>query len=488
MRRAGYAVMGISVLAWAILTPILVALQLGGPKHRNVTLAGDVPATFYLPDGDARSYEGPGPPAVVVGHGYSGDRATMSSLSRSLAEAGYAVLAIDFAGHGANPNPSSDRDRAGDLATGLDWLQSSDEVDGNRLAVLGHSMGAYAVLDLVAEDDRPWATIVLGSGRSSAAAGSEPPNLLALAGESDSSTVRSGSRALAAGVDGAKAVQIDGANHISILWFDDTVRETVAWLDDVFGIERSAEARRVDHRLGVVPWYLLCLPGVFAGVGAAAGKLGPRSTEGSASEVRSVALLALALFVAAPVVTFLEPAGFLGEGLGDVVSYLAVAGAILYVSRIRGRPNLPPAAMLARLGAVGLASLVVLFVLLAPLGPVLHRLVPTPPRLLLLGVMTPPLALFFVQLQATLRRGPLVRATVASVAGHGLVLVALAAGVLTGVFPGVVALALPILAGVFALAEVFGITAYAQGRNGVLVGVVESLWVAGLAAVTMPLP
>lgn len=59
-----------------------------------MTLAGDVPATFYLPD----AYESPEPPAVVVGHGYSGDRATMSSLARSLAEAGYAVLAIDFAG------------------------------------------------------------------------------------------------------------------------------------------------------------------------------------------------------------------------------------------------------------------------------------------------------------------------------------------------------------------------------------------------------
>lgn len=428
MRRAGYVLVGISVLAWAILTPILVALQLGGPGHRNVTLAGDVPATFYLPDGDTRSYEGPGPPAVVVGHGYSGDRATMSSLSRSLAEAGYAVLAIDFAGHGANPNPSSEQDRAGDLAAGLDWLQSSNEVDGNRLAVLGHSMGAYAVLDLIAVDERPSATIVLGSGRSSVAAGREPANLLALAGESDSSTVRSGSRALADDVDGAKAVQIDGANHISILWFHDTVRETVAWLDDVFGIERPAEARRVDHRLGVVPWYFLCLPGVFAGVGMTAGKLGPRSPEGSGSVARSVALLALALFAAAPVATFAEPAGFLGEGFGDVVSYLAVAGAVLGLARIRSRPKLPPAATLARLGAVAFASLVVLFVLLAPLGPVLHRLVPTPPRLLLLGVMTPPLALFFVQLQETLRRGPLVRAMSASVAGHGLVLVALAAG------------------------------------------------------------
>lgn len=273
MRRAGYVVVGIALLAWIVLTPILLAFERGGPEHRDVTLADDVPATFYLPD----TYESPEPPAVVVGHGYSGDRATMSSLSRSLAEAGYAVLAIDFAGHGANPRSSDAVDGAEEVAAALDWLEDSDEVDRDALAVPGHSMGAYAVLDLVAIDTRPSATIVIGSSRAAPYEGRQPPNLLALAPENDSSSVRSGSRALARDVEGARAVQIDGANHVSVLWFDDTVAETVAWLDRVFGIERGTAASIDDQRLGVALW---CFPFVRSCSQAWA-----RSREGSAPAI-----------------------------------------------------------------------------------------------------------------------------------------------------------------------------------------------------------
>ncbi|HYO61339.1 MAG TPA: alpha/beta fold hydrolase [Actinomycetota bacterium] len=482
VRRAGYLLAAIVLLGCAGSAWTLLARERGGPRHRDVTLAGDVPATFYLPDA------GEPPPAVVVGHGYSGDRVTMSSLSRSLAEAGYAVLAIDFAGHGASPRSSAAVDGADELAAGLDWLEDSAEVDPDRLAVLGHSMGAYAVLELVAGDPRPSATVVFGSSRSTPFGGREPPNLLVLAGENDSSSVHSGSRALAERVDGARVAEIEGANHVSILWFDDTVAETVAWLDAVFGIQRETPAELVDDRLGVALLYFLFLPVAFAALGALAGKLGPRRSAGAPATLRTFALLAAALVVAAPVVAIVEPAGFFGAGFGDVVVYLAIAGALICLPQLRGTRSVPPTATLTRLAAAGLGCAVAMFVLLSPLGAVLHRLVPTLQRALLAGLMTPLLGLFFVQLQASVRRGSLVRSTSASAAAHFVVLLGLTAGVVLGVFPGVVGLALPLLAGVFGLVEVFGITAYAAGRNGVLVGVVESFWVAGLAAAVMPLP
>ncbi|HYP22880.1 MAG TPA: alpha/beta hydrolase, partial [Actinomycetota bacterium] len=110
MRRAGVAVLAVAVLATAVLGVMLLARERGGPRHRDVTLAGDVPATFYLPDPPLD-----GAPAVVVAHGYSGDRATMSSLARSIALAGYGVLAIDFRGHGANPNAVEEGARTDDI-------------------------------------------------------------------------------------------------------------------------------------------------------------------------------------------------------------------------------------------------------------------------------------------------------------------------------------------------------------------------------------
>jgi hypothetical protein len=350
-------------------------------------------------------------------------------------------------------------------------------------------MGAHAALDLLASDPRPHATVVLGSGRSSIA-GPAPENLLVVVGEGEDSSVVSASRDLAGEVPGARFAQIEGANHLSILWFDDTVAETVAWLDDAFGIDRAAPVGIVDPRLAPLPWYLLSLPGAAAALGLAAGRIGPRVAESAQpSGMRSLAFLVAALVVAAPIALVVEPARFLGEGYDDVVSYLLVAGVLLYLSAVRERTKrLPAKATLLRLVLAGLTSAAGLFLLLAPVGDVLHRIVPTPGRAGVAAIVTPLLAPFFVRSQSALRRGPLVRGATASILGHVVVLVALAAGVVTGVFPGVVGLALPLLAGVFALVEVFGAAAYSVTRDGVLVGVVESVWVAGLVAIAMPLP
>src|SRR5262245_841837 len=75
-----------------------------GPARGDLLRAGDVPATLYLPDAG----RGPGaaafldpppreqrPPAIVLMHGFAGDRLSLSSLARRLAASGYAVLAID---------------------------------------------------------------------------------------------------------------------------------------------------------------------------------------------------------------------------------------------------------------------------------------------------------------------------------------------------------------------------------------------------------
>lgn len=281
--------------------------------------------------------------------------------------------------------------------------------------------------------------------------------------------------------------EIEGASHITILWFDEAVRYTVGFLDGVLRVARGETRGIVVPRLDLALPYLLCAVVVFAGLGLVAGHVGPRAPPEAPAGARTAALVVVALGAALPLAWFLEPASFLGRGWGDVVSYLAVAGGILYLPRVRRRP-VPEKSTLARLAAAGALSLGGAFVLLAPLGGLTHRLVPNAQRVLIAGAIVPLLALFFVQLQALLRRGPLWRATVGSIAGHGAVLTGLAAGVVAGAFPGVVALALPLVAGTFALVEVFGAGAYAAGRNGVLVGLVEALWVGGLAAIAMPLP
>ena len=92
---------------------------------------------------------GAGPaPAVVVMHGWGANASLMLPAAAPLHAAGFAVLLLDARCHGA----SDDEDFtslprfAEDIETGLDWLKQQPGVDGARLAIMGHSVGAGAAL------------------------------------------------------------------------------------------------------------------------------------------------------------------------------------------------------------------------------------------------------------------------------------------------------------------------------------------------------
>ena len=86
--------------------------------------------------------------AVVAVHGWGGNAALMLPLARPLHEAGFAALFIDTRCHGA-----SDDDRftslprfAEDAEHAFAWLAAQPGIDPQRIALLGHSVGAGAVL------------------------------------------------------------------------------------------------------------------------------------------------------------------------------------------------------------------------------------------------------------------------------------------------------------------------------------------------------
>jgi uncharacterized protein len=62
--------------------------------------------------------------------------------------AGFAVLLLDARCHGRSDGESftSMPRFAEDIATGLAWLRGQPDIDGDRVAVLGHSVGAAAAL------------------------------------------------------------------------------------------------------------------------------------------------------------------------------------------------------------------------------------------------------------------------------------------------------------------------------------------------------
>ena len=87
-------------------------------------------------------------PAVVVVHGWGGNAALMLPLARPLHEAGFAALFFDTRCHGASDDDSftSLPRFAEDAEHAFAWLAAQPGIDPQRIALLGHSVGAGAVL------------------------------------------------------------------------------------------------------------------------------------------------------------------------------------------------------------------------------------------------------------------------------------------------------------------------------------------------------
>ncbi len=87
-------------------------------------------------------------PAVVVMHGWGANASLMLPVVAPLHAAGIAVLLIDARCHGdSDDEPFTSLPRfAEDIEAGLDWLRHQPGVDGSRLVLIGHSVGAGAAL------------------------------------------------------------------------------------------------------------------------------------------------------------------------------------------------------------------------------------------------------------------------------------------------------------------------------------------------------
>lgn len=85
---------------------------------------------------------------VIVLHGWGGNAQMMLPLAQPLHEAGFAALFIDARCHGRSDGDSfaSLPRFAEDAEAACDWLAARADPSGGRIALLGHSVGAGAVL------------------------------------------------------------------------------------------------------------------------------------------------------------------------------------------------------------------------------------------------------------------------------------------------------------------------------------------------------
>lgn len=88
-------------------------------------------------------------PGVLLCHGFASCKEEYMSLPHALCQRGFSVLAFDFSGHGESTGPRgyvSEHSHLDDTLRAYQTLIDRPEVDLNRTALIGHSLGTAAVL------------------------------------------------------------------------------------------------------------------------------------------------------------------------------------------------------------------------------------------------------------------------------------------------------------------------------------------------------
>lgn len=251
---------------------ILIAISwLGIIKARSglvvrTLMVDDIPMIFMAPEnGDPH-------PGVLIAHGFAGSKQLMLGYGHTFAQAGYASLLWDFSGHGANSAPLNMETLQPDLNVAYQALIEQPEVDPERLAILGHSMGSSAVMTAsIEERDRFNATIAVSPTRAEVTS-ERPANLQLQAGSGEGQFVDSARKLLqtAGGENqnlaegkGRTLVVVPKVEHITILFSDVSHQSALQWLNQTFN--QFNISNYLDRRMG---WYGLHLIGGLMAIAA----------------------------------------------------------------------------------------------------------------------------------------------------------------------------------------------------------------------------
>jgi dienelactone hydrolase len=511
LQRAGYAV-----------AALLVAVALFGLRaavrevpHRPAVLANGAPAVVYAPP---TLEEGVRVPVVVLAHGRGGNARGMSSLARRIARAGYGVVSFDFHGHGEHPErlqgmlPGT-RESAlrADVDAALLLARTEPRFDPERVALAGHSMGGSAAMD-TASFDPAIVSVVAISGSQHWNGPYAPANLLLIWASGDPMTLRREAEKLAAERaqlqqvvldrlygdpargSAVKASEVDGTNHVSIVYSADAAERIVAWLGRTLGPGAAAAPYASDGRFG---WCALGLAASLALLWGLAGALGRVVPRIELPDPRSPAA-PLAAFVIAQCAGVLLAAGAdpeLARGtfgvvpLGTVrepIGAFACAGLMLLAwSLKRGDISLAPlrdVRIWASALLVAFASYLLVSAFLEPFGLVW----PTPLRLFWIGVGALLLLPYFAGCELLLRvRGATGRWLPAL--ARLLALAALFAGAALGALPASAQEAAAVLVPIFAALEVAAQRLASRAPNPWFSGLLQSAWVSGALCAGAPL-
>jgi dienelactone hydrolase len=374
---------------------------MSGLRVEPVTI-GTTPATLYRPPGAPRG------PVVVIAHGFAGSQALMTGFAVTFARNGLTAITYDLLGHGRNPAPLTGSITEIDGAT-MSLLREVQAVaayartvgDG-RLAILGHSMAADIVVRAAEADPAIQATLAI-SMFSPAVTDSVPKNLLVVVGDWEPglkaealrvASLVSGATPARPGITygdvasgtGRRVAFAPHVEHASVLYSQVTMRETQAWLDQVFGRPPSSYA---DAR---GPWIVLLIAGIILLIWPLAQVLPVVATPASGAGLgwRALWPIILVPMILVPLVLRVVPTAFLPTLVGDylAVHFLAYGLVTGLLLAWRGGwsgvwPRAWGASLLASLGA----TVLVAGLLPLALDAYVTAFLPSAHRLVLIAVM-----------------------------------------------------------------------------------------------------
>ncbi|MFQ5926211.1 MAG: alpha/beta hydrolase [Terriglobia bacterium] len=151
-----FSFLSLAVIGGFLLARALTAPHAGEALDPTQLIGTTQSLTFETPDGISHNgWFFPGlrrRPVIVVLHGYRSSRSEVLTLASFLQENRYNVFAFNLAGHGESPHNRTTLgfQETGELLAALDMLSRRSDIDGERIGLWGHSLGAYAALNAAA--------------------------------------------------------------------------------------------------------------------------------------------------------------------------------------------------------------------------------------------------------------------------------------------------------------------------------------------------
>lgn len=258
-----------------ILVIIVTVCLIGGAWFNLLVASSNMVSHQVDVDGLPMRYLAPSEaenvPTVIIAHGFAGSQQLMLAYGYTFVKAGYAVLLFDFSGHGANSQPLQQAREIlqTDIALAYETVLQQPEVDPERVALLGHSMGSGAVMSAGVNAPEQYGAVVAVSPTSADVTASEPRNLLLQAGGWERPFVENAQSLLEqaggenhdrAGGMARSLVIVPRVEHISILFSWQSHQEALMWLNETFEHETVTpyqDTRIIWYGVHLLSWMIL---------------------------------------------------------------------------------------------------------------------------------------------------------------------------------------------------------------------------------------